>query len=65
MIPGIFTGVKESCAASTLRITGILPCSFSQRAVNAGQSEIVHAGLSSSYLWHHMIDMKRGCLTNL
>lgn len=30
MIPRVLARMEESCGASSLRITGILPCSFAQ-----------------------------------
>lgn len=61
----MLAGMKQPYGAATLRITGILPCAFAQRAVNAGQREIVHAGITTRHLRHNMINMKCGRLAYL
>lgn len=65
MIPRMLAGMKQPHDTATLRITGILPCAFAQRAVDAGQCEIVHAGITTCHLRYDMIHMKRGRLAYL
>lgn len=62
MIPPLVAGVEEFDCEVGRRITRRLPCSFAQRAMNAGQCQIGECRDTSGSHRHDMIEVKRGCL---
>jgi hypothetical protein len=65
VVPFLLTRVKQPRVPSCPRIKRRLPCSFSQRAVDAGQGEIFQNRLPAREDGHDMIQMKRGSLSFL
>lgn len=57
--------MEERRREAGLRVTRCLPCSFSQRAVNAGESQILQRGLATRRLRHDMVNMEGGRLAEL
>lgn len=65
MIPRMLPGMKQPRGTTALRVTSSLPRPLAQRTINAGQRQIIQAGLTTGHLGHNVIHMKGGRLSGL